>query len=183
MKHNYKTLVLVLGTVLGFLGTNNLAASSPTVPRSVEEHAQQITVLLSKDRLFSSSRNKSFLGSGAIIGKTGNTYYILTAEHTIPNLSVEEYQVTTYDKKQHKIDKILKAPGELDLAVLSFTSKENYKVASIGDSNQVESGSEIYLSGWRGLPASGEEQQYLVNAGTVANPLNILLGEHLLVLA
>ncbi|NES19483.1 MAG: serine protease [Symploca sp. SIO3E6] len=170
MKNNYRTLGLVLGTILGFLGTNNLAAFSQTVPSSVEKHAKKITVLLSKERLFSSSKDNSFLGSGAIIGKTGNTYYILTAEHTIPNLSVEEYQVTTYDNKQHKVDSIFKAPGELDLAVLSFTSKKNYKVASIGDSNQVESGSEIYLSGWRGLQESGEEQRYLVNAGTVANP-------------
>ncbi|NEQ66835.1 MAG: trypsin-like peptidase domain-containing protein [Symploca sp. SIO2D2] len=170
MKHNYRTAVLVLGTVLGCLGTNNLAASSPTVPRQTEKHAKKITVLLSKDHPLSSSKDKLFLGSGAIIGKTGNTYYILTAEHTIPNLLVEEYQVTTYDNKQHKVDKIIKAPGELDLAVLSFTSRKNYKVASIGDSNQVESGSAIYLSGWRELQESGEEQQYLVNAGTVANP-------------
>ncbi|NEQ66838.1 MAG: serine protease [Symploca sp. SIO2D2] len=175
LMHRIRELGLVLATVLGFLSTNSLAASSPAVPRQIEEYAQKITVLLSKDRPYSSYKEKSFLGSGAIIGKTGNTYYILTAEHTIPNFLVEEYHVTTYDKKQHKVDSILKAPGELDLAVLSFTSGKNYKVASIGDSNKVESGSEIYLSGWRGLQESGEEQQYLVNAGTVTNSPRIAI--------
>ncbi|NEQ66854.1 MAG: serine protease [Symploca sp. SIO2D2] len=170
MKHKYRTAVLVLGTVLGCLGTNNLVASSQTVPSSVEKHAKKITVLLSKDQPLSSSKETSFLGSGAIISKTGNTYYILTAEHTIPPGSVEKYWVTTYDNKQHKVDRIFKAPSDLDLAVLSFTSRKNYKVASIGDSNQIESGNPIYLSGWRGLQESGEEQQYLVNSGTVANP-------------
>jgi len=170
MTHQYRTLVLILGIVLGFWGISSLAAFLPTNSSSTEEQPRKITVLLTKDHPFSRSKDKSFLGSGAIIGKTGSTYYILTAEHTIPNLSVEEYWITTYDNTQHKVDRIFKAPGDLDLAVLSFTSQDNYKVASIGDSNQVESGSAIYLSGWRGLRESGKEPQYLINAGTVANP-------------
>ncbi len=71
-------------------------------------------------------------GSGVIVAKQGETYYVLTAEHVVAK--EQEYGVVTPDSKQYPLDysKIKKIPGA-DLAILEFTSQEDYQVATLAN--------------------------------------------------
>ena len=69
-------------------------------------------------------------GSGVIIAKQGNTYYVLTAKHVVQ--SNKRANVTTHDQENHpiQISDITLADG-LDLAIVKFTSNTSYPIAKI----------------------------------------------------
>ncbi|MFM6009549.1 MAG: trypsin-like peptidase domain-containing protein [Dolichospermum sp.] len=99
----------------------------------LEAKAQQITV-----RIDSSSGTN---GSGVIIAKEGDTYTVLTAAHVVceppdkvglcePNT----YKILTVDGKQYPVEpSTIKLEEGVDLAVVKFTSQENYQVATLAD--------------------------------------------------
>jgi S1-C subfamily serine protease len=60
----------------------------------VDRIAEQITVRID-------SRNNGN-GSGVIVAKKGNTYYVLTASHVVKN--PDRYQIVTSDGQQYPID-------------------------------------------------------------------------------
>jgi hypothetical protein len=93
------------------------------------------------------SSNPSNSGSGVIITKKDNTYYILTAKHVIEKGNV--YTVITPDNKSYSINTnaITKLP-EVDLAVTALSSNQSYQVAKLGDSNAVRRGMAAYVAGW-----------------------------------
>lgn len=75
-------------------------------------------------------------GSGAIIGKNGNVYYVLTARHVVNDIrSGEELWLITHDNQDHKVnvDATSLLPNNIDLALIQFTSKKNYPVATISN--------------------------------------------------
>jgi tetratricopeptide (TPR) repeat protein len=75
-------------------------------------------------------------GSGVIIGRQGNVYYILTARHVIDSTkSNEEALVLTHDDQEYEIDmtRVRHLPGKVDLSLLQFVSDRDYPVATIGD--------------------------------------------------
>lgn len=104
----------------------------------VNDIAREFTVLI---------RGDGSHGSGAIVAKDGNTYYVLTANHVVDGQ--DNYKIVTSDKQAHEIDysKIQRLSG-IDLAVVEFKSDKNYKVAKIANSNTVREGSSIFVSGW-----------------------------------
>lgn len=86
-------------------------------------------------------------GSGVLIAKDQNTYYVLTANHVVKD--DDEYAILTSDKKAHDVDysKIRRLPGT-DLAVIEFTSEEDYKVANLANSDNITEGQTVFISGW-----------------------------------
>ncbi|NET02871.1 MAG: trypsin-like peptidase domain-containing protein [Sphaerospermopsis sp. SIO1G1] len=86
-------------------------------------------------------------GSGVVIAKDNNKYYVLTAKHVVAN--DDEYSIITADKKAHKVEysKIRKLSGS-DLAIVEFTSKEDYKVATLANSDNITEGNTVFVSGW-----------------------------------
>jgi S1-C subfamily serine protease len=88
----------------------------------IDKTAQQITVLIN-------SKNNGN-GSGAIVAREGNTYYVLTASHVIQN--PDAYTLVTSDGEQYPLDvsqtKVLKG---IDLAVVEFTSQKTYAIATL----------------------------------------------------
>jgi tetratricopeptide (TPR) repeat protein len=79
-------------------------------------------------------------GSGVIIGKQDNTYYVLTARHVIKDIQpVEgnEGDLTTYDGEHYDLDanKIVLLPNNIDLALVQFNSKKEYPIATISNYN------------------------------------------------
>jgi tetratricopeptide (TPR) repeat protein len=75
-------------------------------------------------------------GSGAIIGKNGNVYYVLTARHVLDAVkSGEEAYVNTFDGKSYPIDttKIAKLPNNIDLLLFQFQSDRNYPIVTISE--------------------------------------------------
>ncbi len=130
-------------------GTAVISAIVVTIPNvaralpgtKVNDIAREVTVLI---------RGERGHGSGVIIHKTGNTYYILTAEHVVRQQ--DDFRLVTADKQAYGVDysKIKRVPGA-DLAIVKFTSDKSYPVAKIGTSRTNE-GQDVFVSGW---PSNG----------------------------
>lgn len=86
-------------------------------------------------------------GSGVIIAKDGNTYYVLTANHVVT--LEDDYKLVTPDKQAYAIEreKIEPLPG-VDLAVVQFTSDKEYQVAKLVNSDLTKEGQSVFISGW-----------------------------------
>jgi tetratricopeptide (TPR) repeat protein/S1-C subfamily serine protease len=83
-------------------------------------------------------------GSGVIVAKEGNSYYVLTAKHVVQDEqgSAPKYvpthqkfsdgKIITYDQDSHPVTSTVVAEIQ-DLAIVKFTSNTQYPVAQIGD--------------------------------------------------
>jgi tetratricopeptide (TPR) repeat protein len=99
----------------------------------LEAKAKQITV-----RIDSSSGAN---GSGVIIAKEGNSYTVLTADHVICEKDKETrecidytYEILASDGKKYPVDaSTINRQEGVDLAVVKFTSNENYQVAQLAN--------------------------------------------------
>ncbi|MGL6337520.1 MAG: trypsin-like peptidase domain-containing protein, partial [Waterburya sp.] len=93
------------------------------IAKTIQDKAKQFTV-----RIDSPDGN----GSGVIVAKNGETYYVLTAKHVVEQQ--EEYQIVTPDDKEHQVEpnKIKTIEGA-DLAVLQFQSGEAYQLATLAE--------------------------------------------------
>ena len=130
-------------------GTAVVSAIVITLPSSasalsgtqVNDIAREVTVLI---------RGEQGHGSGVIIQKSGNTYYVLTAEHVVRKK--DDFKLVTADKQAYAVDysQIQKING-VDLAIVKFTSDKNYQVAKMGTAKTNE-GQDVYVSGW---PSNG----------------------------
>ena len=94
-------------------------------------------------------------GSGVLVKRDGTRYTVLTAWHVVNGQRPgEELEIYTSDGQRHKLDQgSIKRLGEVDIAVLSFSSSNAYEVAQVGDVKSVSSGSSIYVAGFP-LPTS-----------------------------
>ncbi|WP_255014733.1 tetratricopeptide repeat-containing serine protease family protein [Cyanobium sp. BA20m-p-22] len=94
-------------------------------------------------------------GSGVLVKRDGNRYTVLTAWHVVSGQRPgEELDIYTPDGQRYKLEQgSIKRLGQVDMAVLTFTSSSSYEVASVGDVKSVSSGSSIYVSGYP-LPTS-----------------------------
>ena len=78
------------------------------------------------------------LGSGVIVRKTGNTYYVLTNNHVAGSAS--KISVKLNDNREFE-GKLVGADSRIDIALVSFESSESgIEIASLGDSDDVKTG-------------------------------------------
>lgn len=116
-------------------------------------------------------------GSGVIIKKDGNTYTVLTAAHVVGNPN-RKYEIVTSDNQRYSLEykTVRKLPSEIDLAVFTFNSSNNYQVAKIGNSDTSERGTLAYISGFPGKNAVIDRSILNVTEGKVTanskQPLN-----------
>ena len=89
-------------------------------------------------------------GSGVLVKREGNRYTVLTAWHVVSGQrSGEELDIYTPDRKRYPVQPgSIRRLGEVDLAVLSFTSPDSYELARLGNLSSISSGSRIYVSGF-----------------------------------
>ena len=102
----------------------------------------------------------SGLGSGVIVRKTGNTYYVLTNNHVAGDatkISVKLYDDRTFEAK------LVGTDDRIDIALISFETKDNLPVAKLGDSDKVKVG-EICLAFGAPLGYSQSVTQGIVSA-------------------
>ena len=112
-------------------------------------------------------------GSGVIIAKEGNSYYVLTAKHVVENQKMQQLatnnKITTYDQDSYTPTSIVVVTG-LDLAVVKFTSQSNYPTAQLGRYNPNDD--DIVLAG--GFPGrdkiSSPLWQWQLNPGYIYAP-------------
>lgn len=101
-------------------------------------------------------------GSGVIVEKQGDTYYVLTNWHVVNK--VGDYQVRTPDGEMHPVYySLIKQVPNVDLAVVPFTSSQNYPVAETGDPTQLVQGKAVFVGGW---PRSGSNLQQRIFLST-----------------
>ncbi|MDJ0578701.1 serine protease [Crocosphaera sp.] len=127
------------------------------IAEKVDNIARQITVRIDSD--------KEVIGSGVIVGKEGDTYYVLTACHVVYDYNESEnhnscepgkinsnYTLVTPDGIRHDIqsqDIIL--PKGIDAAIVKFKSKNLYQLATIGQYNiPISRRQWVFVSGFPG---------------------------------
>jgi tetratricopeptide (TPR) repeat protein len=103
-------------------------------------------------------------GSGVIVAKDGNSYYVLTAKHVVKN--TEKLRITTHDQRTYTIDPSeIKRSGGTDLAVVKFTSTQPYQVATLGNYSIFDS-AVVFPGGWPAPQKIGSQQwQWQLNPG------------------
>jgi len=128
--------------------------------KKVEGMAREITIQIKNE-------NKH-QGSGAIVAKSGNQYYVLTAKHVVNK--IDTYSVVTRDGKSYQVDDdMVKKFAGLDLAILQFTSEENYPVATLANAPlNYDETRWVFLSGWPIVPEN-QPSQYEFNLGQLVS--------------
>jgi len=102
----------------------------------------------------------SGLGSGVIVRKTGNIYYVLTNNHVAgeaTKISVKLNDGRSFDAK------LVGSDDRIDIALVSFETKDSLPVASLGDSDSVMPG-DICLAFGAPLGYSQSVTQGIVSA-------------------
>jgi len=132
---------LLLGSALSTASL--LVSQAPAQAQSAEavgKVAQAITVRI----------EGATQGSGVLVKRDGNRYTVLTAWHVVSGQSKgEELDVYTADGQRHQLEQgSIKRLGEVDLAVLKFSSPTAYEVARVGDVKSVAMGSAILVAGF-----------------------------------
>jgi tetratricopeptide (TPR) repeat protein len=125
-----------------------LVAHAPAQAQSAEavaKVAQTITVRI----------EGATQGSGVLVKRESNRYTVLTAWHVLSGQRPgEELDIYTPDGQRHQLEQgSIKRLGEVDLAVLTFTSSNSYDLARVGDVKSVSMGSPIFVGGFP-LPTS-----------------------------
>lgn len=91
--------------------------------------ARQVTVRI---------ENSGGTGSGVIVAREGDSYYVLTAKHVLYDKNTSQKftnnQVITYDQDRRNPSGTVVAEG-VDLAVVKFNSKNDYSVAKLNESS------------------------------------------------
>lgn len=121
------------------VGTAMVAVQLPfsvAVAQNVSTIAEEITVRIDGPKVG---------GSGVIVKREGNDYTVLTNWHVVDDSG--NYVIKTADGKRHRVNSRRKLPG-LDLAVLDFSSRRRYRVAELGNSENVSRNQSVYVSGW-----------------------------------
>ena len=166
---------MLINKIIPIIGTTAIAiVQSQTTHaesiRNIKTIAEQVTVKIEPPR--------GETGSGAIVGKHNDVYYVLTARHVIDTARPgEEAYLYTHDGKDHLIEtaKTEKLPNNIDLSLLQFKSNKDYPIATISEFNyqlyrnndyenklfaDASSKQHVFISGW---PL--EEKQLVFNPG------------------
>jgi tetratricopeptide (TPR) repeat protein len=125
------------------------------VVKQVDDIAQQITV-----RIENSQGN----GSGVIIARQGNTYYVATAAHVVNG---QGYSIITPTQERVTVRQIIIPEQETDVAIVKFQSSQNYQLAKIGNARFKQGFNRVFVSGFPGRDPS--KTRYLSIGSTYAD--------------
>ena len=154
MKFSGKISKLLIGGTVGF-GVVLSGSLLNSLPHMTKVAMAQIAQALSPEEINLRAKqiivriDGASVGSGSLIDSSDNVYTVLSNWHVMKNEG--EYVVSTIDGRKHKVDpaSIKQLPG-LDLAILKFTSTQNYQVAELGDSGNLNEGQSVYFAGYPG---------------------------------
>ncbi|WP_052150046.1 GUN4 domain-containing protein [Aphanizomenon flos-aquae] len=173
LKNNSAIFSVTASVFVFFVG------STPAQAGKNEDIAQQTTVQIN------SEGNNSPGGSGVIINKKGKIYTVLTANHVVCDAikgrtkvtctTDVTYTIRTYTGKDYPIKDrqvLQKNQNDPDLAVVTFEAQENYPVATLGNSQEVEREADIKVTGFPTIfGKGGTEREYSVTRGKVTTLL------------
>jgi tetratricopeptide (TPR) repeat protein/S1-C subfamily serine protease len=161
------SFAIPVATLANVIPQKTIVATNPDVsndkyteiPAKVDEIAQKTTVLIS------SRQNGN--GSGVIVARQGQIYYVLTAAHVIAN--PDQYEIVTPDGKKYQFDAAAAKKFEgIDLVLLPFTSSDTYQVATLADYYiGLEDRPLVFLSGFPGATSGATNNpKRTLTAGT-----------------
>jgi tetratricopeptide (TPR) repeat protein/S1-C subfamily serine protease len=107
-------------------------------------------------------------GSGVIVARDGNSYYVLTADHVVKK--TQALKVTTHEQRTYKINPndIKRSEGR-DLAIVKFTSTQPYQVATLGNYS-ISDNSLVFPGGWPAPSKIDSQQwQWQINPGSISS--------------
>jgi tetratricopeptide (TPR) repeat protein len=139
-----------------------IAASAPIGKAEIAKIAKQTTV-----RIVTSGDT---YGSGVIIQKQGDVYTLLTAKHVVAKRGKIYPKLTamTANGKTIALRDVRLASKDVDLAIVKFTSKNNYPVAKLArNSDEIVEGMAVYVSGYP-LGTDAKKAIYSFLSGKVA---------------
>ncbi|GAX41804.1 tetratricopeptide TPR_2 repeat protein [Tolypothrix sp. NIES-4075] len=126
----------LIGVSIAFVQMQVVVALSPP---EVNKIAKEITVLIQS--------KKPRYGSGVIIKKEGNIYTVLTAAHVVD--VADNYEIVTPDNRRYAVNyNTMKLLAGVDLAVVQFSSSQNYTMAKMGNSDVSTEGTTAYVAGF-----------------------------------
>lgn len=132
-------------------------SASVLTPKQLNRRAKYITVRI----------DGTSSGSGVIINQSDNTYTILTNWHVVKESG--EYTIQTTDGRQHQVNyqQVQELPG-VDLALVKFSSKQNYQTAEIGNSDFLSEGQTVHLAGYPGVKTNNDRVYRFYNLSVVS---------------
>ncbi|MBP5975272.1 tetratricopeptide repeat protein [Brasilonema sp. CT11] len=156
MKFYYRLAPVLIGVSIALVQTQVAVALSPA---EVNKTAKEITVLIQS--------KKPRYGSGVIIKKEGNTYTVLTSYHVVE--VADKYEIVTPDGQRHSLNYSSVKPLQtgVDLAVVQFTSSQNYTVANIGNSDASTEGTTAYIAGFPAPTFAINQSTYTFSEGKI----------------
>lgn len=105
-------------------------------------------------------------GSGVIYERKDNIYSVLTAKHVVSKAS--GCFVITPDNIKQKINSNIFIPvSGVDLAVVQFSSNNNYKLANLGNSATLLPGKTVYVAGAPEPSTAIPQRTLLVTPGNI----------------
>jgi tetratricopeptide (TPR) repeat protein len=147
-------------------------------PEQIQKIARSVTF-----RIEATGNGRSDLGSGVLIQKQGNNYFLATNAHVVCGnrnylKSCEKhtkYKTIAPDGQSHVLTATaVKVLPNLDLAIVRFQSNRNYAVAEGGNSDKLTIDAPIYTAGF---PGSSNSLSF--HRGTiVASVKNRLAGDN-----
>jgi serine protease Do len=127
----------IVAGLLGFIAAIQPQIALSYTAEKIGSIAKEVTVTVDSDKEY---------GSGVIITHQGSDYTVLTNWHVLQ--SQDKFTVKTRDGQIHPIRAgSIKRIDELDLAVCTFTSSKFYRVAELGNSDTIEAGNTLYITG------------------------------------
>jgi tetratricopeptide (TPR) repeat protein/S1-C subfamily serine protease len=105
-------------------------------------------------------------GSGVIVARDGNSYYVLTADHVVKN--TQSLRLTTHEQRMYKISPSdIKRSAGTDLAIVKFTSTQPYQVAILAK-YIISDKSLVFSGGWPAPKFINSQQwQWQLNPGQI----------------
>ena len=133
-----------------FRNINQPSLASPLFPSNLSAKSNSLRLI---SQMTVRLLGKTVSGSGVIIGRNENQYYVLTCAHVV-NADVEKkgFNILTYDRLSKKISNqnpvIFK---NLDLAIVTFYSNREYPIASLSRILMPEPNIKTYTAGYPNL--------------------------------
>ncbi|WP_341526706.1 tetratricopeptide repeat protein [Nostoc sp. UHCC 0302] len=110
--------------------------------------------------------NQNGSGTGIIIKREGKNYTVLTAKHVIE--AQAKYEIVTPEGAHYSLNySTVKKLRDVDLAVVQFTSNQNYPVAKIGNSDESTEGTTAYVAGFPRVTAAISKSIYNFTDGRI----------------
>ncbi len=116
-------------------------ANLPKVERQVTPTGYLAKLNIKARQMTVRIENSGGNGSGVIVAREGNSYYVLTAKHVVQDEERNTHQkfsnnqIITYDQDRQNVTSTVVAEG-VDLAVVKFESRNRYPVAILGEYDQ-----------------------------------------------